>query len=51
MKNDFTKGNGDCPANITEEYNLLLKYKISYKPPTRFVDDSEEVFFANVGGS
>ena len=51
LQNDFTKGNRNYPANTTKAYNLLLNYNISYNTPTRLVDDSEEVLFANVGGS
>ena len=51
LQNDFTKGNRNYPANTTKAYNLLLNYNISNNTPTRLVDDSEEVLFANVGGS
>ena len=51
MKNYITKSNNDRSGNITEEYNLLVNHKTSYDSPTRLVDYSEEVSFANVGGS
>ena len=51
LQNDFTKGNVKCPENTTEEYNLIVNYKTSWKPPPSLVDDSEEVSFSNVGGS
>ena len=51
LQNDFTKGNNYCPTNMTEAYNLLVNYKMFYKPPTRLADDSEEALFANIGGS
>ena len=51
LQNDFTKGNGNQPENTTDENNLLIIYKPSYNPPTRLVDDSEEVSFTNVGGN
>ena len=51
LKIYIAKGNNDRPGNITEEYNLLVNHKTSYDFPTRLVDYSEEVLFANVGGS
>ena len=30
---------------------VFVDYNMSYKNPTRFINDSEEVSFANVGGS
>ena len=51
LQNDFTKGNGNQPENTTDENNLLINYKTSYNPPTRLVDDSEEVSSVNVGVS
>ena len=44
----FTKGNGDHPDNKTEAYKILVNYNISYNIPTILVDNSEEVFFANI---
>ena len=29
LQNDFTKGNDDCPADVTDTYNLLVNYKTS----------------------
>ena len=43
LQNDSTKGNGGYPVDTTEAYNLFIKYKTSYKPPTILVDNSEEV--------
>ena len=51
LQNNFTEVKNDYPANMTEAYNLLIKYKTSYKPPTILVDDSEEVLFTNILGS
>ena len=47
----FTNVNNNYPENTMEAYNLLVKYKTSFKPETVLVDDSEEVSFANFGGS
>ena len=47
----FTKGNNYYPEDLTEAYNLLIKYKTSHsKLATRLVEDPEEVYFGNVGG-
>ena len=51
FQNNFTKVNDDLPADKMEAYNLLVNYKTSYKPPTRLVDDSEEVSSVKVGVS
>ena len=39
LQNDFTKGNGDYPANTLESYILLGNYKTSYELPTIFIDN------------
>ena len=49
LQNYFSKGNGEYAANMTGEYNLLINYKTSYKPPTILVYDSEDMSLANVG--
>ena len=36
---------------MMDTYNVFVDYNTSYKNPTRFINDSEEVSFANVGGS
>ena len=52
LQNNFTKGNKKYPANMTEAYNLLVKYKTNQSnPETRLVYDSEDVLFSNVIGS
>ena len=45
------RGGDYYPANLTEAYELLLKYKTSQsKFSARLMDDPEEVSFGNVGG-
>ena len=51
LQNYFAKGNDNYPSNAKEAYNLLVNYKTSFKPATILVDYSEEVLFANIGGS
>ena len=50
LKHDFINGNGDCPDDTTEAYNVLFNYKKSYNPSTILVEGSEEVPLSNVGG-
>ena len=39
----------NCPPDVTEDYNLLVKYKKSYiREVGKLVDNSEEVLFVNV---
>ena len=35
---------------MMDTYNVFVDYNTSYKNPTRFINDSEEVSFANVRG-
>ena len=52
FQNYFAKGNDNCPANTTEAYNLLVKYKTTYSnTSTILVDKSEEVLLVNVRGT
>ena len=50
LKHDFINGDGDCPDDTTEAYNVLFNYKKSYNPSTILVEGSEEVPLSNVGG-
>ena len=51
LRNDFAKGGGYYPADLTETYKLLLNYKTLHsKLASRLVDDPQEVSFGNVGG-
>ena len=51
LQNDFSKVNYNYPDDRTEAYNLIVNYKISFKPEEILVDYSEEVSFANFGST
>ena len=40
LQNKFIRANSDYPDNMTEAYNILVKYKTSYNPPIVLVDNS-----------
>ena len=51
LQNDFAKGKDDYPVDIAEAYNLFVNYKMThYNLAVRLVNNSEEVYFFNVGG-
>ena len=51
LQNDFTKGGDYYPADLTEAYKLLLKYKTLHsKLAAILVYNLEEVSFGNEGG-
>ena len=51
LQNDFTKGKDYHPIDIAEAYNLFVNYKMThYNLAVILVNNSEEVYFSNVGG-